>query len=580
MISNDVLTYYYRRYKFIGLSVNDFNALLNSSCEGLLNDDDISSRIIETISDYCYSLLVDNSSSITGLIKKSIKCLNLLDLFDFFDNLIKKYSIKITKDDILYVAKLNELKEFYNSEIQSYLDKDDEEKSNDNLLNQVLNTYGEFVNTYDDELPSDISKIIIKDIEKCPVLTPDQEKDLFNRLRCGEDVKNQIIQGNLRLVKEIVFKTMRIRGVSKDYFSDLFQEGYMGLDRAVELFDINRDNKFSTYAVDWIKSKVNKFIDLRIRNIYIPAHKVEEINKLCKIMNQLNKEGIDNPSVNDIMAVSDFTEQDIIALRTLIDDTVSLDTKVQSDDKDADTMLNFVKTDENKGDYVEDIYKSEKEEALYRAISMFDKKTRDILTMNFGLKTKKLTQPQIAHIYGVKHQRISAIIADALDVLKIILRDYSMDYDEKPIYEGIALNFDNYDESVNLHKRFECFSTFLKKIENKGITVLELYVYDYKVKIKCNECGYEQIVDPLLLTSYNFKCNECSRLKKISKYQQEISKYNPNLIIVGFEKVRIPAKFKCTCCNCEWEAYIDQVLRNPDCVSCGKGVFRSRKRKM
>ena len=575
MNKNEVLTYYYRRYKFIGLSVNDFDSLITSSC-GDLSDND---KIIDTIIDYTYSLISTGSKPLNLLFKVSIKCLNPSDVFEFFDKLIKKYDLNISDEDIKYMSKINELQEFYRTSISEKMEEDKAICIGETILDKVLSVWTE--NEDDkDYSSSDIFAILQREISKIPVLTPDQEKDLFTRLKNGEDVKEQIAMGNLRLVKEAAVKKMAKRRLSKDRLPDLFQEGYFGLIRAIELFDVGRNNKFSTYAYDWIESKMDRYIDSRIRNIYIPAHKTEEINKLCKIMNMLNRQGIDNPSVDDIVAVSDFTPKQVIDLITLIDDTVSLDVKVDSDDRDADTMLNFMSSEESNGDYVEDIYQENKIVDLYKAIDMFDEKTKTILYLNYGLTDKgRITREVIAKMYGVTHQRISDIVDDALDVLRIILRDYSTDYEQKPIYDGIKLNFDNYDEAVNLHKRFECFTTFLGKVKDKGYKILEFYVYDYKVKIKCDECNTEQVVDPLLLTSYNYKCNECSRLAKIAKYQKEIDVTNPNIIIIDYQKVRIPAKFRCNCCGCEWESYIDQVLRNPDCVSCGKGRYRSSKKR-
>jgi RNA polymerase primary sigma factor/RNA polymerase sigma factor len=69
--------------------------------------------------------------------------------------------------------------------------------------------------------------------------------DEIDRLyQAAVDVKNQIVQANLRLVVSIAKRHMK----SSDDFFSLVSDGNMSLFRAVEKFDFSRGNKFSTYA--------------------------------------------------------------------------------------------------------------------------------------------------------------------------------------------------------------------------------------------------------------------------------------------------------------------------------------------
>jgi len=69
--------------------------------------------------------------------------------------------------------------------------------------------------------------------------------DEIDRLyQASVDVKNQIVQANLRLVVSIAKRHV---GGSDDFFG-LISDGNMSLIRAVEKFDYARGNKFSTYA--------------------------------------------------------------------------------------------------------------------------------------------------------------------------------------------------------------------------------------------------------------------------------------------------------------------------------------------
>lgn len=95
-----------------------------------------------------------------------------------------------------------------------------------------------------------------------PVLTPQEEKEIFIRFQESEGsekrrIKGEIIAHNLRLIVHFCKQYRSPHGVDVP-LEDLIQAGYFGLDRAIDLFDPHRGNKFSTYAKHWIFCFVNQ----------------------------------------------------------------------------------------------------------------------------------------------------------------------------------------------------------------------------------------------------------------------------------------------------------------------------------
>ena len=127
-------------------------------------------------------------------------------------------------------------------------------------------------------------RMYLKEIGKVPLLSPDEEIELAQRMAEGDEAaKQKLAEANLRLVVSIAKRYVG-RGM---LFLDLIQEGNLGLIKAVEKFDYTKGYKFSTYATWWIRQAITRAIADQARTIRIPVHMVETINKLVRVSRQM-----------------------------------------------------------------------------------------------------------------------------------------------------------------------------------------------------------------------------------------------------------------------------------------------------
>lgn len=145
----------------------------------------------------------------------------------------------------------------------------------------------------------------------------DEIESLYQR---SVEVKNQIVQANLRLVVSIAKRHTQ----SADDFFGLVSDGNMSLFRAVEKFDYARGNKFSTYASWAIMKNFARSIpdEFRHRDRFrttgeevFDAHEDTRANQVAEELAQKHRE----TQINRILNRLDHREQQIIIRRFGLD---------------------------------------------------------------------------------------------------------------------------------------------------------------------------------------------------------------------------------------------------------------------
>ena len=285
----------------------------------------------------------------------------------------------------------------------------------------------------------DTISLYLKEMARVPLLTPEEETSLAKRLERGrkaqrrlerdgyndeeatrlrheitqgERARDHLIKANTRLVVSIAKKYMG-QGVP---FSDLIQEGNLGLMKAVEKFDYRRGYKFSTYATWWIRQAITRALADQGRTIRVPVHMSDRIRKLHQVSRQLEQVWGRKPTPEELAEEMDLEPAKVRWMLRVSRHPVSLERPVGEEE------------DSELGNFIEDVdaptppdaaYHHMLQEKLEDVLATLTPREARILRLRFGLQNgRSYTLEEVGKKFGLTRERIRQIEGQALRKLR------------------------------------------------------------------------------------------------------------------------------------------------------------------
>ncbi len=253
----------------------------------------------------------------------------------------------------------------------------------------------------------------LAEIGRFPQVTPDQEKELGRRIQQGDTAAlRRLVEANLRFV---VAYAKRYRH-SRVSLLDLINEGNIGLIQAAKKFDPERNVKFITYAVWWIRQAILHALSEHGASFRLPQKQANVLYRLERSRQALGRELERTPSEKELADELGMAPEDVRVLLASNQNILSLNEPVDEEGEAefGDLLQQYVVPDTD-----EEMVRRSFEETLREALAGLSEKERQILSLRFGLEDDKpLTLREIGEALGISRERVRQIESQALTKLR------------------------------------------------------------------------------------------------------------------------------------------------------------------
>lgn len=263
----------------------------------------------------------------------------------------------------------------------------------------------------------DVVKMHLNEVKKYPLLTPEQETEAAEKALNGDKkARDLILTSNMRFVIKVAAQ-YRNRGLD---FEDLISEGYLGLMKALEHFDVAKGYHFISYAVWWIRQSILKAILDTGRTIRLPVNKEQELRQIKKAKNEINALGYKSEAeeLDEVASMLGMTQYHVREMLEISRDMKRLDKTLAEDSETTllDTIESEFMTPEESA--IDQAMKDD----INAALDTMDRKSAAVLVMRYGLNGYgERTLKEVGEKMNLSRERVRQIEKKAVETL----RDYA-----------------------------------------------------------------------------------------------------------------------------------------------------------
>jgi RNA polymerase primary sigma factor len=255
----------------------------------------------------------------------------------------------------------------------------------------------------------------LRDIHQIPLLTADEEKRLAYRVCAGDaEARDLLVRANLRLVVSIARGYIG-RGLP---LVDLISEGNLGMLRAVEEYDPDRNIRFSTYASYWVKKSIRRALIETSRTVRVPAYAANLLSQWHRAALDLIKELHRTPTDEEVAKRLGVKRKS-----GCIEKASRLhNTRPRGLPEEPEASFHDLLPDDRAESPDVVLAKEEERRHLLRLLDRLPQRSALVLRLRFGLGEEgPMTLEEIGYRLGLTRERVHQIEKEALTELAVSL---------------------------------------------------------------------------------------------------------------------------------------------------------------
>jgi RNA polymerase primary sigma factor len=284
------------------------------------------------------------------------------------------------------------------------------------LVESTLDAHGSV--RAQETIPPEVFAALSNEIELRWRLTPAELLHVYRNVRKhldeGHRYKAKMVEHNLRLVISIA-KKYQNRGL---LFTDLIQEGNVGLVKAVEKFEYRRGYKFSTYATWWIRQSIQRAIANQAKVVRVPVYMAEVVNTVTNARNQLKKDLSRDPTIEELAAEAKLSVEVVMEVENLMHEQASVES-LGGEGVDVDELLSDLHEQAKAEEVSRKVNLPELREKVDSALRSLVEREKLVLILRFGLLDGvQRTLDEVGRHFRVTRERVRQIEMKALKKLR------------------------------------------------------------------------------------------------------------------------------------------------------------------
>ena len=260
---------------------------------------------------------------------------------------------------------------------------------------------------------SDALNYYLAQLRETPLLSKEQEEELFHRLQNSEDVDaaRKLVMSHLRFVVHIA-KSYKGYGLP---LLDIIQEGNVGLMQAVKKFEPEKGVRLLSFAIYWIRAEIHEFVLKNWRIVKVATTKAQRKLFFKLRSKKTSSNWLSEQEANDIASELNVDSKTVKLMESRLSGTdVAFDPIEEDENAPAGYLtqntnpLSVLETQDSNDD---------SSKKLNLALNKLDERSRDIILQRF-LSEKKPTLDEISKKYSLSKERIRQIEEKTLNSLK------------------------------------------------------------------------------------------------------------------------------------------------------------------